>query len=192
MYLAERSMGTTEGLSTKVTSVVAGDVVTVAEAKQYGRIDISDDDNLIPVLLEAVIETAEKYTNLAFRQKEVTAEYQQYGNEIILPLQPVQTVNEVRRVYQGTATVMSAGDYYVTGQEYKTLCVKDAYDGEQLQIDMTVGYGASSVPPGIKLAILKAFVSAYEDRQDAIGGTIVAQLPNDARTLLNAYRRFLF
>lgn len=192
MILATRNTGKNVGFSKTVRSTVAGDIVTLSEAKNFMRVTTSDDDTLIGTIIDAIIDHAELYTGLTLRQKEYTFEYQQYGQEIILPYGPHVSVDEVRTKYQGEETVVGTGDYWVTGQQFFTLNLVEFYTHQELEIDVTAGYGASNVPPAIKLAILKAVLSHYEDRQDNVGGTIVATLPNESKSLLKQFKRVFF
>jgi hypothetical protein len=64
-----------------------------------------------------------------------------------------------------------------------------------LQVQYVAGYGSSyaSVPMGIQEAIMKMVGAAYEMREDvqAVSRTGISgfiEIPNDAKSLLNAYR----
>jgi uncharacterized phiE125 gp8 family phage protein len=191
MWLSTRDKGNTTGLSHTVNSVTAGDIVTTTEVKNWARISTSDDDALITILIAAMEEMAEKYTGLSFRTKDITIEYESFGNEVILPYGPHTSVDAVRTKYQGAETTLASGEYYVTGQDYKTLHLIESFTDQQLEVDLTVGYGAANVPDLIKLALLKAVLSNYEDRQDVVeGGGFV--LPNESKKLLDHYRRRVF
>lgn len=188
MLLYERDKGNTSGFTKKVISETAGDIVTLAEAKNFMRISGTDDDTFISLLLESMIDMAEKYAGITLRSKEYTFEFEEYGTSIPLPYYPHVSVDAVRVKSQGVEDTLTSDDYYVTGQDKLVLNIKQPFQGQQLEVDVTAGYGAADVPPLIKLAILKAALSNYEDRQDNIGGTIVAKMPNDSKTLLDQYR----
>ena len=191
MWLSTRDKGNTTGLSHTVNSVTAGDIVTTTEVKSWARISTSDDDALLTILIGAMEEMAEKYMGLSLRTKDITVEYESFGNEVILPYGPHTSVDAVRTKYQGTETTLASGEYYVTGQDFKTLHLIEAFTDQQLEVDLTVGYGAANVPDLIKLAILKGVLSNYEDRQDVVeGGGFV--LPNESKKLLDTYRRRVF
>lgn len=191
MILATRNSGKNVGFTKKVTSETAGDIVTLSEAKSFMRVSTSDDDTLIGTIIEAVIDSSELYTGLSFRTKEMTLEYQEYGQEIILPYGPHVSVDAVRTKYQGEETTVSSDHYWVTGQEFFTLNLSEFFTHQQIEIDVTTGYGAGSVPALIKLAILKATLSNYEDRQDLIEGS-ANMLPNSSTSLLDKYKRVHF
>jgi uncharacterized phiE125 gp8 family phage protein len=191
MWLSTRDKGNTTGLTYTVNSVTAGDIVTASLAKQWARVDTSDDDALFTLLIEGVEEMAEKYMGLSLRTKDVTVEYAEFGNEVILPLGPHTSVDEVRTKYQGTETTLASGEYFVTGQDFKTLHLVESFTDQQLEVDLTVGYGAANVPALIKMGILKAVLSNYEDRQDVVESSGFV-LPNESKRLFDRYRRRVF
>jgi len=189
--LSTRDKGNTTGLTYTVNSVTAGDIVTASLAKQWARVDTSDDDALFTLLIEGVEEMAEKYMGLSLRTKDVTVEYAEFGNEVILPLGPHTSVDAVRTKYQGTETTLASGEYFVTGQDFKTLHLVESFTDQQLEVDLTVGYGAANVPALIKMGILKAVLSNYEDRQDVVESSGFV-LPNESKRLFDRYRRRIF
>lgn len=189
--LATRDNGFTTGFSKSVRSVTSGDIITLANVKNWCRITTSDDDALLSMLIEAMIDMAEKYAGITLRRKEYTFEFQNYGNTIQLPYGPHVSIDAVRTKLDGTETTLDASDYFVTGQDHKTLNVKETFKNQQIEVDLTAGYGASDVPEMIQLALYKAVLSNYEDRQDLIGGTIVATLPNNSKAILDQYKRVL-
>lgn len=189
--LATRDNGFTTGFSKSVRNVTSGDIITLANVKNWCRITTSDDDALLSMLIEAMIDMAEKYAGITLRRKEYTFEFQNYGNTIQLPYGPHVSIDAVRTKLDGTETTLDASDYFVTGQDHKTLNVKETFKNQQIEVDVTAGYGASDVPAQIQLALYKAVLSNYEDRQDLIGGTIVATLPNNSKAMLNQYKRIL-
>ena len=191
MWLSTRDKGNTTGLTYTVNSVTAGDIVTASLAKQWARVDTSDDDALFTLLIEGVEEMAEKYMGLSLRTKDVTVEFAEFGNEVILPLGPHTSVDEVRTKYQGTETTLASGEYFVTGQDFKTLHLVESFTDQQLEVDLTVGYGVANVPALIKMGILKAVLSNYEDRQDVVESSGFV-LPNESKRLFDRYRRRVF
>lgn len=188
MILSTRDNGNWGGFSKTVRSTVSGDVITLADTKSFMRVDTADDNTLISTLIEASIDMAERYANITLRRKEYTFEYVDYGREILLPYGPHVSVDAVRTKTDGVETTLSASYYQVVGQDFKTLILDSSVASYQLEVDVTAGYGASSVPDLIKLALYKSVLSHYEDRQDLFAGG-VSELPNSSKQLLNIYRR---
>lgn len=189
--LATRDNGFTTGFSKTTTSETAGDIITLSNVKNWCRITTSDDDALLSMLIEAMIDMAEKYAGITLRQKEYTFEFQQYGNTVQLPYGPHVSVDAVRTKLDGTETTLTADtDYFVTGQDFKTLNITESFRYQQLEVDVTAGYGAANVPELIQLALYKAVLSNYEDRQDLVEGSAFA-LPNASKMLLNQYKQVI-
>lgn len=189
--LSTRSEGETTGFTKTVNTVEAGDVITVSELKQWGRIDYDDDDALLQTLIDGAVDMTERYLYQTLKQKTYTFEYQGYGVEIPLPYGPHVSVDEVRRKQQGDEEVLTTDDYFVTGQDFKTLNLYQSFSYQQLEVDVTAGYGLANIPSQIKIAMLKIALSHYEDRQDILSGTIVAELPDSSRNILNKYKRYV-
>ncbi|GAB2539839.1 head-tail connector protein [Rufibacter soli] len=59
---------------------------------------------------------------------------------------------------------------------------------EEYTVTYTAGFEESKVPAPIQLAILKTALELYNNRENTVIGTIVAELPQDAKALLNPYR----
>lgn len=188
MRLSSYDPGTTSGFSYKVTSTTAGDIITLSDTKNFCKVTSSDDDALIQVIIDASIDMAERYTGLSLRAKAMTLEFQQYGSQIPLPFGPHTAVTAVRTKYHGSETTVSSDDYFVTGQDYFTLNMKQFNTDYNLEVDVTCGYGAANVPALIKLALFKSVLSNYEDRQDLIAGSVMS-LPNASKELLKPYKR---
>ena len=143
------------------------------------------------MLIEAMIDMAEKYAGITLRTKEYTFEFQQYGNTVQLPYGPHVSVDAVRTKLDGTETTLTAGtDYFVTGQDFKTLNITESFKYQQLEVDVTAGYGAANVPELIQLALYKAVLSNYEDRQDLVEGSAFS-LPNASKMLLQQYKQII-
>ena len=189
--LATRDNGFTTGFSKKQNSETAGDIITLTNVKQWARITTSDDDALLSMLIEAMIDMVEKYCGITLRTKTYTFEFQNFGNEIPLPYGPIVSVDAVRTKLEGTETTLTATEYFVTGQDDKILNVTEAMRYQQIEVDVTAGYGAANVPELIQLALYKAILSNYEDRQDLVEGSAFS-LPNSSKQLLNHYKKMTF
>lgn len=186
--IATRNTGQTLGYTKSINSTTDEDIVTLAEVKSFMSITHTDDDTLINTLLEMAIDLAERYTGLMIYRRTITLEYTQYANAVLLPWPPHVTVSEVRTKTLGEETTLTSDEYFITGQDQKTLHLKNAVSYEGLEVDLTTGYGASGVPDSIKVAIMKTTLSQYEDRNN-VSGVTPYSMPNDARSILNLYRR---
>ena len=186
--IATRNIGQTLGYTKSINSTTDEDIIDLATAKSYMGITHNDEDTLIGTLIEMAIDLAEHYTGLMLYRITMTLEYTQYASAVLLPWPPHVSVDAVRVKTLGEETTLSADEYFITGQDQKTLNLKNAVSYQGLEVDLTTGYGASAVPPLIKVALLKIILSQYEDRNNVSGVTPYA-MPNDAKSLLNNYRR---
>lgn len=164
--------------------------VSVAEFKTYAKVDSSADDDLIEEIIRAVTEQCQDIQRMTWFTTEMMLEWQRHGRLVALPYGPTQSVDLVRR-WDGTewTTLAEGTDYQVRGQDFKTL---EFYAwGYGLEVTQTCGYGpdATDLPKNTKLAVYKACLSAYEDRQNLVAGTIIATIPESSRRLLGARKQ---
>jgi len=181
-----------------VSSVATGtntssDVLSTADAKSWMKVETSDDDSLIASLVTETINTVEQQYSFQLIEKTVTVEYETYSARVDLPLFPVQSVSSVKTInHEGTETILTAGDdFYLTGDTlvFNTVHGYDApYQRLRLKVVYTAGF--TSIPSGITVGLKKAVLSAYEDRQDLVEGS-VSVLPNSSKTYFKKYTKFI-
>jgi uncharacterized phiE125 gp8 family phage protein len=172
--------------------------VTLEEAKSYLKIDFSNEDQLITRLINAVTDASEKYTGLSFITQTLEA-YLDADNLVEIPRGPHQSITSVFNVnYDNTlGDEVTAGNYNLTGFDYLSLF--SGYNKFKLsqyrrlnkvRVTYVAGFGdQSQVPDGIKTAILKEVAELYENRENTLVGTIVADLSTTSKTLLHYYKR---
>ena len=127
------------------------DVVTLAEAKQFLRVDdgFTADDTLITLHINTAGEYVERHTNqmLYSRNKDYVV------------------VDGEKRVYDTPITAVvdpaSADDYEVA--QYETYRV---YSASQDTITLTVGYDVADVPAGLKMEMLKIIDAKYHGNDE--------------------------
>lgn len=185
--------GETTGLTTIITSDNSVLPVSVSEFKAYAKIDTASDDALIEDIIKAVKIKGESWTSLTFFNRTYVAFYQSHARQVDLPHGPHTAITLVERYNSdGTfTTLVNDSDYYVTGQGFKTLTFMSW--GYGLRVTFTAGYGASAgnLPPDLKLATLKACLSAYEDRQDLLAGSIVTEIKGSSKMYFAPKRRVI-
>jgi uncharacterized phiE125 gp8 family phage protein len=171
--------------------------VTLEEAKKYLKIDFDNEDQLIIRLIQSVTDASEKYTGLSFITKTLTV----YGDNWTceeLPYGPHQSITSVVRVnYDDTETALTPDEYSQTGLKYLTVKCGKSFkistpwsERNRMKITYVAGFGdQSQVPDGIKVAILKEVAELYENRENTLVGTIVADLSTTSKTLLYQYKR---
>ena len=181
----------------------------LSTVKSYMRVDFTDDDTLITSLIQSARERAEQYCNRAFITQTLEAYYDKIEKNFTLPRAPIQSVGAVKLIYLNeVSTLTQNADYYVMGNQDQWITITattynlppgfspgDDLSRYHLDVTYTAGYGNSysNVPMGIQEAIMKMVSAAYEVREDVAAYTRngiinLAEIPNDAKSLLNAYR----
>ena len=169
----------------------ASDILSLAQAKTFMRVEGNDEDDLIESMIEESIQFVEEQYGFQLVTKTVTVEYEFFGKEVNLPLYPATSVTSVKTIQpdgsEHTLTVNE--DYYKTGDK---LVFDNVYGWEipedrvRLKIVYTAGY--QSIPSGIILGLKKLVASNFEDRQDAVDGS-VSMLPNNSKQHFKRYAR---
>lgn len=143
--------------------MTALDVISLQSAKDYLRVDYSDDDAIITRLINTAVDKIEQYTNYKLYERSVT--YNMYGCELEIYDYPI-TLNTSLRTKQNVLSVT------VFGREGDV-------------ISATVGYGIGGVvPDALKTACYKLIAYLYENRD-----VYEVMLPLDVQMLVNQYRR---
>jgi uncharacterized phiE125 gp8 family phage protein len=182
-------------------SAPVSSLITLQKAKNYLKVEETDDDILIDEMVEAAIEACENYTEVFFRTKTVAVVFS--VNEVskgllVLPFGPNQQIVSVERSdADGTFSALTEGsDYGKYGQDFLSLNVNRVWksgigrSSGQIRVTYTAGYDVEVLLPKVCLqAVYKLLADLYENRGDTVIGTIVATLSNSHKALLNPYRR---
>ena len=146
--------------------------VSVADMNVWTK--TSSQDGEIDALIKEAVDIAENEFNLTIIDKTVTAVYSSYGQVISLPFAPVKSITSVQ----------------VDGED-----VEYTQAGRMLKFasfgtgELTVIYTAGPLPQGLKLAVKKAVLSAFEDRQDSVLNG-VGKMPNHSRAIFKKYKNY--
>ncbi len=164
--------------------------VSLAEAKSHLRVDTTDDDALITALITAAREQVENDTRRALVTQtwDYVLDAFPSGSEIVLPLPPLQSVTSITyRDKDGNSSTFDASNYVVdTAGMFGRVVLKSGvtwpsvtlYPAGAVTVRFVAGYGdAGAVPQSLKQAILLLVGHLYENREAAIMGTIVRDLP---------------
>lgn len=190
--------------------------VTLQDAKLHLRVDHSDEDSIIEILLQAATEMAELHTNRSFvtQTRQMKLDYFpglygvnhnpwgagitiQNGNLIsISGTDTASSRNTLGITYYDEAEALqtvSASDYWVdSSSNIARLIPKNSWPGtfdmpNAVIITYTAGYGsASSVPAPIKQAILLILGHLYEHRE-SVSVEEMYEMPFGSKTLLSQY-----
>lgn len=145
------------------------DVVSLAEAKQFLRVDDSftADDTLITMLIDVSGEYIERHTNQMLYSRDKT----------------YVVVDGEKRVFDHPITAVvdpaSSSDYEVTDYETYKL-----YELSADSLTLTVGYEVANVPAGLKLEMLNIIDNLYHGNDDE-------DKAMEIDTRLSKYKRFI-
>ncbi len=150
--------------------------VSLLEAKNWLKIDVDDDDNLVTDIITAARQQCEHYLKISLIERTITARLINDLNNIELPYGPVDEVSEVK---DADDNVIDTDNYTVRGVAFKTLdytgisAVSVTVNGpsgcnNELTVTYTAGYAAEDVPKYFKNAILNQIAWLYEHRGDEL------------------------
>jgi len=151
--------------------------VTLTEAKNFCKIDISTDDDLINILITAARQMCEAYTGVGFVEHNAVVVLNNLNGDIYIPYGPMIAINSVVND-QGTTLVLDT-DYTLGGNEFKRLRTPHA---NNITIDYTTGY--TTLPDVLKTAVLNQVYYLYDNR--SVGTDDISPI---AKTLLNLFKR---
>ena len=155
-------------ISAEFSDESATEPVTLQEAKDWCRIDVSDDDSLITELIKGARYICELYSNISFIERTVTA--------II--------VNGLGRINLPYGPVTSEVAYYDEDEVELTDYSLKTADDCRVQAVYSAGYEA--LPKNLKTALLNQILWMYENRGDE---KLSNSLSEEAKLILNQVRK---
>lgn len=143
--------------------MTALDVISLQSAKDYLRVDYSDDDAIITRLIYTAVDRIEQYTHYMLYKRSTT--YAMHKNSIEIYDFPI-TIDTDHKFSQNVLSITVYG------------CIGD-------NVHASIGYGAGgNIPQPLISACYKLIAYLYENR-DVYNVT----LPLDVQMLVNQYRR---
>ncbi len=139
-------------LSVTFSNESATEPVTLQEAKDWCRIDVTDDDTLITKLIKAARLICEHYVNMSFIARTVTAKIHNGQGDINLPYGPVTGAINYFEL-DGTTAI----DNFDLTEER----------GDNFIAVYPAGYADGTLPEDLRTAILTQVAFMYENRGDA-------------------------
>lgn len=161
----------------KSVVTVANDTLalSVADFKDWQRIDFTDDDDLISDLIKEVMAEAESYCNFHLMRQTVKASFESWSDLARLPSGPVVDDGTVSLSYvdtDGVSQTVDASTYEVLldGLEASiVLLTGEAWPaiktGSRMLLTIEVGY--SSLPYDVVAAIRTRTAQRYERRENS-------------------------
>lgn len=181
----------------KVSTEPSAEPVTSIEAKLHLRVDHTDDDTLITILIQAARELVEQHLGRSLITQSRTIKLDTFprcSNAILIPYGPLVSVTTLKYYDEDEVQqTLSSSLYWVdSSSNIPRIVVKDSWPGifdmpNAVEIIYVAGYGASGsfVPKPIKQAMLLVIGHLYENREQV--GDIRHELPFGVETLLAPY-----
>lgn len=152
----------------KHTTQPSSEPVTASEVKAKLNITYSDDDTMIGTFITTARQQIERYCSIAIGSQTKTWIFDGVGGvEYSIPYQPVISVDNVyeKTDYNTYTALVAYDDYDVDGSSYKTLT---PFIGGRFKVEYTTGY--TTIPQGLKDAVLSQVAYLYEHRGDTEQG----------------------
>ena len=161
-------------------------VVTLAEAKNYLRVDFNDDDVLIQGIIDSAQRRLEQYGSFAMTPRTLQA-IAYVSNIIELPYTPINDVTKVE-YFNGTSWIelSNNADYVIYGTNYKKVKIL-TYPRSDYRFTYTCGF--TELPHIIKQATLKLIADLYDYRQSESPSTHVSENMMTAYEMIEPYKR---
>jgi uncharacterized phiE125 gp8 family phage protein len=185
-------------MNIKLQTTPTAEPVTLEEAKNHLRVDITADDTLIESLILVARNTCEGITNHRFITQTWDIVMDAFpGGDIILPksLSPLVSVTHIKYTDEDSnQSTFSSGNYAVDiySDPGRIKLTKDAnWPSDQLyvingvEIQVVVGYGTEdAVPQEYKQALLLLLGHWYENREQVTVGEVAREIPMGVEALL--------
>ena len=163
--------------------------VTLAEAKEYARIDGIAEDTLITSLIKMARLHCESFTGKSLIPKTVTVTSFTYPYQFQMPYGPLLAENNITKcVTIDQNDVENNLNFEVNLGFYPKLFILGGAQSYKFKLVYTAGF--TTVPEDIKLAIKMLVNTLYERREDVVVGTIVADFPLGVKALLMPYKTY--
>jgi len=196
----------------KLITAPASEPITLDEAKDHLRVDVSEDDALITTLIVAAREAAEHITGRALMQQtwelaldcfhdiedcDLRYRIGRHAYRINIPKPPLVSITSVKYYdTDGTLQTMASSDYQLDDHSeparlmpaYGTCWPSTRDQANAVMIRYVAGYAdAASVPQQIKNWMLLRIGMLYENRESVAAGVTLTEVPY-VDCLLDAYR----
>lgn len=175
------------------TYVTGTDLVSLADMKEFLRVDHSDEDTTITALLDAASAFVSDYTNRHLNTSGTATFFLPSFRPAALAYGPVRSISSVTYADgNGDTQTLSTSLYYL-GQVRDNTCMIYFHDVPTLELynalPITVTAAVGSTPTAnIKHAVRMLVAHWYENRRSVITGTTASEVPMGVHSLLNVER----
>jgi len=178
----------------KINTDIVCEPVLLPEMKNYLKVDFTDDDDLIEMLITHARTMFEQETNLAFGEKNIFVWMDVYKDRVSIPYAPLLAINDIFEVdTDGTETALDVADYFIKND----LIIWINKPSLPIKLDLQVGYDTvgsgdtgQTIPATLKTALMKEVATQYENRSNIERGQVNAmiELSNNSKAILQSYK----
>lgn len=184
MVNASYDSGITSGGQVQVVSGDTSDLISTDNVKAFLRVDFSDDDYLIGIMIATAVDWIEQYCGIALRPKTIVATYASIGKNLELPYGPNPVINSI---VDSNGNVIT---WTQTGVVFPIFHIATFTGSPAMTINYTTGYATGTVPAGIIQALLKMVSTDFDNRSNmTVERATLIEYSNDTKALLAPYRR---
>lgn len=185
-----------------IVTAAASEPITLSEAKNFLRVDHSDDDTLISALITASRQMCEEYTRRILVTTTIDEYFDKFpmnrwenlSNLIYLSRGPVASITSVKYVDEIGSEVTITSDQYIIDTISEPARIQStagwfAAAGvvNQVIVRYVVGTDVSSIPKPLIQGMMLVISDLYDQRNDR-----VKALPTASEYLWNPYRIYTF
>jgi uncharacterized phiE125 gp8 family phage protein len=169
------------------------DVVSLANMKEFLRVDHSDEDTTITALLDAAVAHVSDYTNRYLGSLASAVFYLERWRPAALAYGPVSRITRVQyNDTSGTLQTLDTSKYYIQTHTDDT-CLIFFHDTPDLQeynaMPISITAEVTGQPSNsIKHAVRMLVAHWYENRRGVVTGTTATTIPLGVHSLLNPER----
>jgi uncharacterized phiE125 gp8 family phage protein len=162
--------------------------ITLAEAKEYARIDGTAEDTLITSLIKVARLHCESYMGKAIIRKTVTIESFAFPYQWQIPYGPLASASDITKVVTlDQNNVETALNYQVNAGLFPKIAIISGNQSYKFKMIYTAGF--TTVPEDIKLSIKMMVNTLYERRED-FSDLQAIESPLGVKALLMPYKTY--
>lgn len=162
-------------------------LIPMEEIMDYLRIYDYQEESLLAVYREAAINFAESYTNRFFGSGEIVATFKKFLSETHLPLSNLTAISSVSAYNENGELEELTGFRF--NEVSESLVFTENYSSySDFQVKYTVFNTEITLPPVLKIGMLKLIATWYENREDISNGVSVQEIPLNHKHCFDLFR----
>jgi uncharacterized phiE125 gp8 family phage protein len=193
-------MAITYDKSSVRSGVVATDVLSLADAKLFLRVDSDAEDSLITDLIKVAVEHVQNHTGQLLDEVDDVVIWAEDWETLQIPIAPITSIKSIQYYDESNTLQTLATNLYwmqegesVSPQIRFDLPLPDLYDERTHRIKIIADVGFAVIPSELKHAVRLMVSQYYDVRENFAVGTIVsAEMPNGVKALMNQWRNIYF